>query len=398
MKSEPEAQSLTIQIEASEEEAFSGLLEFIYFSTMSPSSYTEIVNLLMISDEFQAFSCAEVCIRLLEMKIEWALSCCELSARVHELYLRELLIKVEKEQKSKICSDIMSHKDELLQLSFDKIEALFCVDTLKVESEDVVYDFIRAWAQNHYPNTEDRCSAKELHLERLIRFPYLTWQKLEEALQCDIFDQESILKAVNQALAFKVRGPYCRRLAVGGFSNSQFFERCYERTPVMVSRLQSPAFDRCVVYFSLTENELLEMYPVGRRESEDFMFGHQVFSLVSSCKWTRERHYFGLNVTAKGDCSDVIVYVIRFLAMSKVDDREEFQERDRGSLVVANQITFGCDDLLPGIWEQLLSGNCPFLLGGILHLCIEITCHQQDESYDCPIPAMDGFPRPRHDG
>ncbi|KAG1327716.1 hypothetical protein COCNU_01G016500 [Cocos nucifera] len=160
---------------------------------------------------------------------------------------------------------------------FSRIKALFCMDCLKVESEDDVYDFMLCWAQTHYPKPEDRCAAKELHLERLIRFTYLTRRKLEDALQCDFFYPESVTETVTEALAFKVTEPYRRRLAPGGCSSNRFLERRYKRAPVAVNRLWFPEFDRCEVYFSLTMSELLDMHhSLGSRESEDFQFGSQL--------------------------------------------------------------------------------------------------------------------------
>lgn len=268
-----------------------------------------------------------------------------------------------------------SFKNELLQLSFSGIETVFSMDSLMVESETAVYDFIQEWAQTHYPKPKDHCNAKKLHLERIIHFPYLTCQKLEEALQCDFFYPESISKAIIEALAFKVREPYSRRLASGGCSNNHFLERHYKRTPVMVTRLWLPEFDLCMVHFSLTGIELSYMfYSMETIESEDFQFGHQLFSLVASCKRVGIRHSLGLRIVAKADILDEIVYDVRFRALSEQHDIVEFSEIGKGTLNVANQEILCCDDLLLGISNQLSSSSCPFLLGSILQLCVEITC------------------------
>lgn len=154
---------------------------------------------------------------------------------------------------------LTSIKDELLQLSFSGIDAVFRMDRVPAESEDAVYDFIQYWAQTHYPKPEEHSSAKELHLERLISFRYLTSQKLEEALHGDFFYPESASKAVIDALALKAREPCRRGLAQGWCSSNQLSERHCRRPPVTVNRLWFPEFDRCEVYFSLTLSELLDM-------------------------------------------------------------------------------------------------------------------------------------------
>ncbi|XP_019702646.1 BTB/POZ domain-containing protein At2g46260-like [Elaeis guineensis] len=377
----------TIQIEASEEHAFVALLEFICFSRMPPPSYEECVDLLMTAEEFQVLSCAYRCTNQLLRKLNSALSCFELCHKLRWPKVKELLameamnfvtqtdnteLRVPKQKED---HDIMSIKNELLQQPFSIIKALFCMDYLKVESEDDVYDFILCWAQTHYPKPEDHCTAKELHLERLIRFTYLTCRKLEDALQCDFFHPESVSEAVMEALAFKVREPYRRRLPPGGCSSNRFLERCYKRVPVAVNRLWFPEFDRCEVYFSLAISELLDMhYSLGRRESEDFQFGPQLLSLVASYKEVRRTFYFDLSITSKGEILDENVHATRFMAMTNVGDSAEFVEMGTGTFVPAKQETAGGLDLLPGFLLQLLNGVCPFILDGFLHLLVEITC------------------------
>lgn len=270
---------------------------------------------------------------------------------------------------------LSSIKYELLQQPFSRIKALFCMDRLKVESEDAVYDFILCWAHTHYPKPEGHCIAKELHLERLIRFAYLTRQKLEDALQCDFFYPESVSKAVTEALAFKVREPYRRRLAPPGCSSNRFLERCYKRAPVAVNRLWFPEFDSCEVYFSLSLSELSNTFhSLGRRESEEFQFGHQLLSLVVSCKEVGRRFWFDLRITSKAQILDEKVHATRFMAMAKVGDSAEFVVLRTGTFVPAKQENAGGRDLLPGFWSHVISGSSPFILDGFLHLLVEITC------------------------
>ncbi|KAG1327718.1 BTB/POZ domain-containing protein [Cocos nucifera] len=340
MKRESPEKPLTIQIEASEENAFIGLLEFIHSSSMPLLSYEEILDLLLVSDKFQVLSCAQECIRQLVWKPNSELSCFELCDKVHWASIRELLAREAMDYvtqtipyrmtspKEKEDCNIMSIENELLQLPFSAIKAVFRTNSLDVESEDVVYDFMLYWARIHYPKPEDHYAAKELHLERLIRIAYLTHQKLEEALQCDFFYPESISKAVLEALDFKVREPYCRRCASPFCSSDQFLERKYRRTPIMVTRLPFPEFDCCNVYFSLTKNELWDMFfKKARRESQDFQFGHQLFSLAASWNEDGGKTCFGLSITAKAKPWDDVAYATRFLAMIQVDDRVEFFER-----------------------------------------------------------------------
>nr|XP_019702645.1 BTB/POZ domain-containing protein At2g46260-like [Elaeis guineensis] len=392
MKRESRERPLTIQIEASEENAFIGLLEFIHSSSMPSLCYEEIVDLLLASDKFQVLSCAKKCIRQLVWKPNWAFSCFKLCDKVHWADIRELLAKKamdyvtetnpnrmmslkEKEERHRT-----SIENELLQLPFSAIKAVFCMDNLKVESEDVLYDFLLYWARIHYPKPEDRCSAKELHLECLIRFTYLTHQKLEEALQCDFFYPESISKAITEALLFKVREPYCRRCRSPFCSSNQFLERKYKRTPVMVTRLPFPD-DCCKVYFSLTKNELWEMFSKkARRESQDFQFGHQLFSLAASWNEDSGKTCFGLSINAKAKPSDDVVYATRFLAMREVHDRVGFFEVGSDTVLQTNQVSARSNDLIPEFWSEFRNGTCCYMIGEILHLCAEITCKQTDRS------------------
>ncbi|XP_010908519.2 BTB/POZ domain-containing protein At2g46260 [Elaeis guineensis] len=372
MKKESKVGHLIIQIEESEEDTFSGLLEFIYFPAQfeSPSSYREIVDLLLMSDKYQALSCAKKCISLLIARPEWALSCFELAAKVHWVDLSHLLTKSVKQYFAYNPCELISHKNELLKLPFVGIEALFSGVSLDVETEDVIYQFILDWAKTHFQNLEDRCSAKELHLESFIHFPYLACHRLEEVLQYEFFDRESLKKAVIEALNFKVSMPYHRRLASEGCDSNQFIERDYRRTPISVTRLSSFHLECCKVYFSLTENELWDMYPGGRREFETFQLGDHLFSLVASCSSGTKRHYFQLSITAQGNHSDEVVYTIKYEAMCQ----EKFMLIERGSLV--GNGTYFCDDMFNKSWEDTFTSNCHFLLGGILHLCVEISYFQ----------------------
>ncbi|XP_038987190.1 BTB/POZ domain-containing protein At2g46260-like [Phoenix dactylifera] len=147
MKTGSQEEPLTIQIEASEEHALVALLEFIYFSSMPPPSYEEIVDLLMTSDEFQVLSCAIQCTYQLVYKLNSPFSCFELCHKVQWVNVREFLAAEAMTYVTQTDSDIMSIKNELLRQPFSRIKALFCMDYLKVESEDVVYDFVLCWAQ-----------------------------------------------------------------------------------------------------------------------------------------------------------------------------------------------------------------------------------------------------------
>ncbi|XP_038975298.1 BTB/POZ domain-containing protein At2g46260-like [Phoenix dactylifera] len=195
MKKESKVGHLIIQIEASEEDAFAGLLECIYFPTQfeSPSSYAEIVDLLSMSEKYQALSCAKKCISLLTERPEWALSCFELAAKVHWVDLSHLLTKSVKQYFNYNPCHLISHKNELLKLHFVGIEAplqrrLLLMWKLRMLSINSYWTGLRPIARI----PEDCCSAKELHLESFIHFPYLACHKLEEALQYEYFDRESI--------------------------------------------------------------------------------------------------------------------------------------------------------------------------------------------------------------
>ncbi|XP_010908312.1 BTB/POZ domain-containing protein At2g46260-like [Elaeis guineensis] len=377
MEKESQGEPPTIQIEASEENAFIRLLEFIDSSIVPSSSYEEIVDLLLASDEFQVRTCASECIDELVWKPNPELSCFKLCDKVHCASTRELLAKkamnfVNNTMKENEDRNRLSIENELLQLPFSAIKAVFCIDSLEVESEDVLYDFMLYWARIHHPKPEDRYSAKELHLECLIRFTYLTHQKLEEALQCDFFYPESISKAVAEALLFQVGGTYHGGLA----SSNLFLERHYKRLPIVVTRLRFPEFDRCEVYFSLTEDELVKMYnlQLKRRETRDFQFGHQLFHLVASWNEDSGETCFGLSITAKARPLDDVVYTIRFLAKREVHDRAEFSEVGSDTLIPSSKSSAGSNDLIPGFWPEFFSCTCCYMIAGTLRLCVEITC------------------------
>lgn len=80
-------------LDGTEENDFFGLREFISFSRLSASSYEEIVDLLMISDEFQVLSCAYKCMEQLVHALNSAPSCFELSHKASWIQIKELLAK-----------------------------------------------------------------------------------------------------------------------------------------------------------------------------------------------------------------------------------------------------------------------------------------------------------------
>ncbi|KAF9614567.1 hypothetical protein IFM89_019314 [Coptis chinensis] len=154
--------------------------------------------------------------------------------------------------------DVAKFYDELLNLPLAGIEAIFSSDDLLVVSEDAVYDFMLKWARTHFPKVEDRREVLGTRLGRLIRFPFMTCQKLKKVLTCSDFEHDLASRVVLEALFFKDEAPHRQRSIAAEESasiNRRFVERAYKYRPVKVVEFEHPR-QHCVVFLELKKKSV----------------------------------------------------------------------------------------------------------------------------------------------
>jgi hypothetical protein len=269
-------------------------------------------------------------------------------------------------------------QDELLNLPLAGIEAVLSCDDLQVCSEDSIYDFVLKWARIHYPKLEDRREILTSHLCHLIRFPYMTCQKLKKVLACNDFDPEVASKVVLGALLFKAEAPYRQRSLAAkedSATRHQFVERAYKSRPVKVLQFELPC-QHCIVYLDLKREECARLFPASQLCSHVFYLSGQGFFLSAHCNMDQNTfHCFGLflGMQEKGSISCAAVDS-EFSARSK--PTEKFVSKYKGNFTLTGGKPVWCRNLFGMTWTEFMAEDNPYFINGVVHLRAVLTIRQ----------------------
>ncbi|KAE8037097.1 hypothetical protein FH972_009720 [Carpinus fangiana] len=296
-------QLVTLRINAMEEAALMELLKFMYGNTLSITTVSGLLDVVVVADKFAVASCVSYCCtKLLEMpnKLEAALLFLELPSCI--LMGEEVRHWTDTAKRYLACyKDLAKFPKEVMALPLAGMAALLSSDDLQVPSEDAAYYFMLKWARAHYPKLEERREVLGLLLASVIRFPYLSHQKLMEILRCPDFDPDVSNKLVVEALFFNAGFPHLQRILAAeeaATSNHHTVERAYIYRPVKVVELDS-LHQQYVVYLDLKREKFLKFYENNRMYSQAFHLGGQMFDLLA--KRHRQKHFstFGLFLRTK---------------------------------------------------------------------------------------------------
>jgi hypothetical protein len=263
----------------------------------------------------------------------------------------------------------------VMNLPLAGIEAILSSDNLQVALEDAVYDFVLKWARHHYNNLEERREVLGARLARLIRFPYMTYQKLNTVLTCSDFEHDVSSKLVLDALFFKVEVPHCQlSLAVEEpvFSSRRFLERAYKYRPIKVVEFELPR-QHCQVYLDLKCEECSNLYPSGVVYSQAFHLGRHKLFLQAHCNMDQQSslHCFGLflGMLEKGSVNLIVDY--EFATRSR--PTKEFVRKYKANYTFIGGKVVGIKNLFSIPWTSFMAEGCLYFINGVLHLRAELT-------------------------
>lgn len=269
---------------------------------------------------------------------------------------------------------------QVLNLPLAGIEAILSSDDIQVTSEDVLHDLVLRWSEIHYPQLEKRREVLETRLCHLIRFPYMSSQKLKEVATGTNFSPEVAIKIVLEALLFKTETPYRQRQLASGrrlagetiVNTDQRFEQRACIWSIKAVELEVPCH-HCVAYLDLKREDCTHLYPSGWNCSEAFHLGAHSFLLYAYCKVDQKNasECFGLflGTQEKGSPSFAVDY--EFAAWSK--EEEEYKTKHKGCYTFAGRKLIGVRNLFDITWTTLISDDSPYFINGKLHLKAMVT-------------------------
>ncbi|XP_076926008.1 BTB/POZ domain-containing protein POB1-like [Bidens hawaiensis] len=226
-----------LQINASEEVAFTELLKFMYSKKLTITTASEVLDVLIAADKFVVASCIRHCgrvLRTLPMRPESIRVYLNLPSTILIAKAFQPLTVAAKQFYAVHYKDIIKFKDATVGLPLAAVEAIIASDDLRVFSKDMVYRFVLRWAFVNYPNKKERREIIMTRLAKFIRFPLITRRKITQVLSCKEFDPEFAKKVVNEALSFKAEIPNTRHRCIrdkNSIINRWFVERAYLSLP-----------------------------------------------------------------------------------------------------------------------------------------------------------------------
>lgn len=375
---ESEQRHVTLQIQASEEDALLDLLNFMYSNTLPRTTPTALLDVLMAADKFEVASCMRYCSRLLRtlpMTCESALLYLDLPSTVLMADTVQQLTDAAKQFLAARFKDLSRYQEEVLNLPLAGIEAVLSSDDLQVASEDAIYDFVVKWARVHYPKLEERRDIMSKRLLRFVRFPCMTCRKLKKVLTCGDIDTELASKVVLDALFFKAEAPYRQRSLLAEDANAsfrRFVERSYKYRPVKVVEFESPR-QQCIVYLDLKREECAQLFPSGRIYSQAFHLGGQGFFLSGHCNMDQASsfHCFGLflGMQEKGS----VAFTVDYEFAARMKPSEDFVSKYKGKYMFMGGKAVGYRNLFMTPWTAFIADDSPYFINGVLHLRAELT-------------------------
>ncbi|XP_057451950.1 BTB/POZ domain-containing protein At2g46260-like [Lotus japonicus] len=355
--SETKQRHISLRIYASEEDGLMELLKFLYSNTLNITAAPALLDVLMAADKFDVPSCMRYLLNL-PMTPDSASLYLELP---HTVDAFQPLIDAAKQylvgRYREITND--KYREKHMALSLSAIEAILASDGLQVSSEDGVYDFALNWARQKYDSLKERREVLATRLACLIRFPYMTCQKLEDVLTCNDFEHESASKLVLEALSSKAEAPHCQRPLAAEESislNRRFRARAYKQ----------------LFYMHLEWKDCVSLFPSGHVDSEPFDFGGQMFFLSAQCNMDNNgSHCFALSLGMKESCSGSIDVDYEFTARLK--KTKEFISLHKSNCTFNGGTHIGCKNLFDVPWTFFIEENSIFFVNGSLHLAAELT-------------------------
>ncbi|KAL8168341.1 hypothetical protein V2J09_009840 [Rumex salicifolius] len=272
---ESKERNVTLTINASEEEAFMNLLNFMYTNTLSASSAPDLLAVLMAADKFEVSSCISHCSKLLKempMSLESTLLYVEIPSSILVGEVVQSLIDKAKlyllGRYADITKRVGAEQEEAMALPLSAIEVVLDGELLQVRSEEDVYEFITRWGRARYSKRREHQKVLTKLIER---------KKVSDL----IFKSLYLYAGYPYGECYRFRG------AVG-----QRFKRDYDELPIKETR-----FGLChVVYLNFRTEVCGQHLDEEGRYSQVFFLGEQSFKFWVDAQRAEdgEESYLGL--------------------------------------------------------------------------------------------------------
>lgn len=253
------------------------------------------------------------------------------------------------------------------------IEAVFSSDELRVVSEDIIYDLILQWSRIHYPEIHERKDVMTDRLCPMIRFPFMSFRKLAEVLECPDMDPVFASRMVVEALHCKAKASSRQVLATKD-TNHHLIQRRYKYQVVKIIDYAFP-MQKCEVFMDLKRKDCEELFTTGRVDSEIIHLGGQGFFLSMHCSLDPQRSYpcFGLFLgkVDKGSSTSSIKY--EFSAM--MSSSEEYACDHKGYCILPRGKAVGYRNFFGLHWKDFISDDLLFI-SDVLHIKCVLTMQQ----------------------
>ncbi|KAK2421956.1 BTB/POZ domain-containing protein [Trifolium repens] len=275
--------TVTLHIEALR--PFLELINFLRTDVSNLNTEEDLINLLVVADQFLVASCVSFCVQALldhfPLTVEKALFYLDiplLSADIKPLkdasqnHLVEMFNPFTKNK----------NKREVIDMPLYGIKSMLESDDLIVKSEDEIYDFVHEWIGHQHlsPREKEQIMCE---LTPCIRFKYLSLRKMKEIYQSDKFDSSVVIESL--------------LLKLSSAHHHQDTARSYQIRSVKFLEFDTPRV-HTVVYFNVKHKECASLFPSGKFITQPFPLGGMPFYLSVHCHFdeTKKQRCFGLYI------------------------------------------------------------------------------------------------------
>ncbi|KAK1271435.1 BTB/POZ domain-containing protein POB1 [Acorus gramineus] len=350
-ETDPQCEAI-IKVDSSEAVALVELLHYMYGGELSSTmegGVVTLVDMMLLSDKFGVVSCTDHCIRLLKglpMTQESATIYLEIASHVLVKGDIQPLVDAAKKFLATQYKNVMKCEDDLCNLTLPVIEAIISGEGLRVPSEDQVYDMVVKWAQEQFPDLEERRIILGSCITRLVHFSCLSPGKLKDILARDDLDRDFANDVVREALFFKA------------YSSKEILDR----------RSTNRGYTRCIYYFDLSLDQCKRLKRGESIFSGRFYLGKQSFCLQAMHRSVESS--FGLYLQVRDCLLKEITVNCTFSTMKKPE--MDFMNKWTTTYKFTTLTGWGYPNLFKMPWVSFVAKDNPYFINEMLHLRAEV--------------------------
>eukprot|EP00250_Pteridium_aquilinum_P009782 c18932_g1_i1 orf=125-1522(-) len=205
--SESRSEVAVVHVTEEEKHGLHSLIEYMYTGQFrEPSNAETTVMLLCLADRFAITSCMELLVEIFK-RFPNTLQCCLLVLGLPETLKSNKTVQPVVEHCCNYLSqqfpDVSAKKSEFLLLSLEGVKVVLDSESLNVQYEEEVFQYLLDWLETNYHSLESRiCAAEEI--AEVVRFPWLTGDFLEDVVAINPLMQGAACQAlITEAVKFK---------------------------------------------------------------------------------------------------------------------------------------------------------------------------------------------------